>query len=377
MPMKFKFTKENLEKPLQRLSMIASPKTESPLSTLLVKSSGADVSLTATDRMRQIRFNLVGACVEAGHITLPARKFMEIVRTLPIGASIEVEEMKSGDFIRVKSGKSRFKLHSLNPNEFPALDAMDEKTERVPISVQNLRLLLKGVASSMAKDDVRTYLCGCLFEPLKGHLRVVATNGHRLAMCSIKAPRQNLPSRNFIVPRDAIGDLLGLLSIEKDEEQLVELRFTDHHFGVEIGSYRLLTGLIDGRYPNYESIIPEPTQRRVQIDTPDVLGALDRAILLLGHNEKRLVKFSFSGKDLRISAHNGLNESAEEQISADVSGESGEISFNPDYLRDVLEVSRTGVMNLFIRDAGSAVRIDEASTIEGWASTYVVMPVML
>lgn len=373
--MKFHFTKEDLEKPLQRLSMIASSK-ETILSTLLVESSGADVSLTATDLMRQIRFNLAGAAIEAGRITLPARKLMEIVRTLTAGASVEVEEMKGGDFIRVKSGKSRFKLHSMDPDEFPSLDAMEEMTERVSIPVQDLRLLLKGVASSMAKDDVRTYLCGCLLELSEGHLRSVASNGHRLSICTIEGPWQGLTSRDFIVPRDAIKDLLGLLNVEKDEEQPVDLRLGAHHFGVEIGGYRLVSGLLDGKYPNYKSIIPEPIQRKVQIDTPEVLGALDRAALLLEHDEKRRVLLSFSGTGLRITAHNALSESADEQIPAHVTGEDGEIAINPDYLRDVLDVSRTGVMNLFIRDASSAIRVEESSAIEGWASTYVVMPLM-
>mgnify|MGYP000063637891 CR=1 FL=1 len=375
--MKFKFTKENLETPLHRLSMIAS-KTEGMLSTLLVESSGTDVSLTATDLARQIRFNLAGGTVEEGRITLPARKFASIVQTLPIGASVEVEKAKDGGFTRIKSGKSRFKLHGLDPDEFPALDAMDEKTERVSISVQNLRLLLKGVAPSMAKDDVRTYLCGCLFEPRKGQLQVVATNGHRLAKCAIEAPCQSLPSRNFIVPRDAIVDLLGLLSTEKDEEQLVDLQFGERHFGVSIGSYRLLTGLLDGHYPNYASIIPDPGERRVRIDTSDAIGALNRVTLLLEHDgAKRFVKLSFSGEDLHISARNSLQENAEERISANIFGEKGEINFNPDYLRDILQVSRTGVMDLFIQDENSSVRIEESSAIEGWASTYVVMPVML
>ena len=375
--MKFHFTKEDLEKPLQRLSMIAS-KSDPILSTLLVESAGSDVSLTATDLMRQIRFNLAGASLDEGRITLPARKFHEIVRTFPSEAPIEVEEMKGADFIRVKSGKSRFKLHSLNPDKFPALDAMEEKPERMQIPVRDFRLLVKGVAASMAKDDVRTYLCGCLFEPLDGCLQVVATDGHRLAKCSIEAPCQSLPSRNFIVPRDAIGDLLGLLSIEKDEERVVEMQFGDRHFGVTIGDYQFLTGLLDGKYPNYERIVPAPTERRVQIDTQEVLDALTRAtLLLLGHDEKRLVHFHFSQKGLHITAQNNLNENSDEYIPAHVTGGDCEILFNPDYLRDVLEVSRTGAMNLFILDAGSVVRIDEASTIEKWASTYVVMPVTL
>ena len=366
--MRFSLQREVLLKPLaQVVNVVERRQTLPVLANLLARVEGDVLSLTGTDLEVEMVARTRVEDAQPGEVTIPARKLFEIVRALPDGSKVTVSQ--SGDKITVQAGRSRFTLASLPANDFPALDEVDA-TERVKVGEAALKELIERTAFAMAQQDVRYYLNGLLFDLRDKALRCVATDGHRLALCEADLDQPVQTKRQIIVPRKGVLELQRLL--EGGDREL-ELEMGRSHIRVKRDDVTFTSKLIDGRFPDYEAVIPIGADREVRIDREILRAALQRAAIL--SNEKyRGVRVEVSPGQLRINAHNPEQEEAQEEVEADTRVDSLVIGFNVNYLLDALGALRGNEVTLCLRDGNSSCLIRDA---DNERSRHVVMPLRL
>ncbi|MFZ5637963.1 MAG: DNA polymerase III subunit beta [Pseudomonadota bacterium] len=366
--MRFSLQREVLLKPLaQVVNVVERRQTLPVLANLLARVEGDLLSLTGTDLEVEMVARTRVEDAEAGETTIPARKLFEIVRALPDGSKVTISQ--SGDKITVQAGRSRFTLASLPANDFPALDEVDA-TERVKVGEAGLKELIERTAFAMAQQDVRYYLNGLLFDLRDKALRCVATDGHRLALCEAGLDEPVQTKRQIIVPRKGVLELQRLL--EGGDREL-ELEMGRSHIRVKRDDVTFTSKLIDGRFPDYEAVIPIGADREVRIDREALRASLQRAAIL--SNEKyRGVRIEVSPGQIKINAHNPEQEEAQEEVEADTKVDSLVIGFNVNYLLDALSALRDEHVVLQLRDANSSALVREASSEK---CRHVVMPLRL
>ena len=366
--MRFSLQREVLLKPLaQVVNVVERRQTLPVLANLLARVEGDRLSLTGTDLEVEMVARTAVEDAQSGEATIPARKLFEIVRALPDGSKVTVSQ--SADKITVQAGRSRFTLSSLPANDFPALDEVDT-TDRVIVGEAALKELIERTAFAMAQQDVRYYLNGLLFDLRDSVLRCVATDGHRLALCEadLQAPVQT--KRQLIVPRKGVLELQRLL--EGGDREL-ELELGRSQIRVKRDDVTFTSKLIDGRFPDYEAVIPIGADREVKIEREVLRASLQRAAIL--SNEKyRGVRIEVSPGQVKINAHNPEQEEAQEEVEADTRVDSLVIGFNVNYLLDALSALREESIILLLRDANSSALVREASSDK---CRHVVMPLRL
>lgn len=366
--MRFSLQREVLLKPLaQVVNVVERRQTLPVLANLLAKVEGDRLSLTGTDLEVEMVARTAVDDAQPGETTIPARKLFEIVRALPDGSKVTVSQ--AADKITVQAGRSRFTLSSLPANDFPALDEVDT-TERVTVAESALKELIERTAFAMAQQDVRYYLNGLLFDLRDSVLRCVATDGHRLALCEaeLQAPMQT--KRQLIVPRKGVLELQRLL--EGGDREL-ELELGRSQIRVKRDDVTFTSKLIDGRFPDYEAVIPIGADREVKIEREVLRASLQRAAIL--SNEKyRGVRIEVSPGQVKINAHNPEQEEAQEEVEADTRVDNLVIGFNVNYLLDALSALREENIILQLRDANSSALVREASSDK---CRHVVMPLRL
>ncbi|OLU21031.1 MULTISPECIES: DNA polymerase III subunit beta [unclassified Pseudomonas] len=367
--MHFTIQREALLKPLQLVAGVVERRQTLPvLSNVLLVVEGQQLSLTGTD----LEVELVGRvaledAAEPGEITVPARKLMDICKSLPADALIDirVDEQK----LLVKAGRSRFTLSTLPANDFPTVEE-GPGSLTFNLVQSKLRRLIERTSFAMAQQDVRYYLNGMLLEVQTGILRAVATDGHRLAMCSMEATIQQDGKHQVIVPRKGILELARLLT-EQDGE--VSIVLGQHHIRATTGEFTFTSKLVDGKFPDYERVLPRGGDKLVVADRQGLREAFSRTAIL--SNEKyRGIRLQLAAGLLKIQANNPEQEEAEEEIAVDYNGSSLEIGFNVSYLLDVLGVMTTEQVRLILSDSNSSALVQEADNDD---SAYVVMPMRL
>lgn len=366
--MRFSLQREVFLKPLtQVVNVVERRQTLPVLANLLVQVTGGQLSLTGTDLEVEMVARTGVDDAQDGETTIPARKLFEIVRALPDGSKVTVSQ--SGDKVTVQAGRSRFTLASLPANDFPAIDEV-EATERIQVPEAALKELIERTAFAMAQQDVRYYLNGLLFDLGESRLRCVATDGHRLALCEAPLDGVVASKRQIIVPRKGVTELQRLL--EGGDREL-ELELDRSHLRVKRDDVTFTSKLIDGRFPDYEAVIPIGADREVKVDREVLRAALQRAAIL--SNEKyRGVRVEVSTGQLKISAHNPEQEEAQEEIEADTKVEDLAIGFNVNYLLDALSALRDEHVVIQLRDANSSALVREAGSEK---CRHVVMPLRL
>ena len=367
--MKFTIQREQLLKTLQLVTGVVERRQTLPvLANLLVKATDNQLELTGTD----LEVELVAICEaqveQTGEVTLPARKFADIWRSL--GDGVEVSVSVEGDKAVVKSGRSRFSLATLPAADFPKVPGGDADVSLI-VQQSVLRALIDDVAFAMAQQDVRYFLNGMLLEVSDEHLRAVATDGHRLAMGTNSDTKAEATGRvRVIIPRKGVLEMSRLLD---GEHETVELQLGGNHLQMKSGPYTLTTKLVDGQFPDYEKVIPSDTSRKLQGDRETLRQAFQRTSIL--SNEKyRGVRLIIEGEQLTIQANNPEQEEAEEVVPIEFNGEQMEIGFNVSYLLDVLGVLDTEQIQISVSDANSSAIIEGIGHDE---SVYVVMPMRL
>jgi DNA polymerase-3 subunit beta len=366
--MRFSLQREVFLKPLaQVVNVVERRQTLPVLANLLVQVRQGQLSLTGTDLEVEMVARHAVDDAQDGETTIPARKLFEIVRALPDGSKVTVSQ--SGDKITVQAGRSRFTLASLPANDFPSVDEV-EATERVRVPEAGLKELIERTAFAMAQQDVRYYLNGLLFDLREKALRCVATDGHRLALCESVLDAGAQAKRQIIVPRKGVIELQRLL--EGGDREL-ELEVGRSHIRVKRDDVMFTSKLIDGRFPDYEAVIPIGADREVRVDREVLRAALQRAAIL--SNEKyRGVRIEVSPGQLKINAHNPEQEEAQEEIEADTRVDGLAIGFNVNYLLDALSALRDEQIVIQLRDANSSALVREASSEK---CLHVVMPLRL
>lgn len=354
--MRFTLQREAFLKPLaQVVNVVERRQTLPVLANFLVQVQNGQLSLTGTDLEVEMVSRIAVEDAQDGETTIPARKLFEIIRALPDGSRITVSQ--TGDKITVQAGRSRFTLATLPSNDFPSVDEV-EATERVAIGEATLKELIERTAFAMAQQDVRYYLNGLLFDLRGDALRTVATDGHRLALCETDLAKPSGSKRQIIVPRKGVTELQRLL---ESGDREIELEVGRSHVRVKRDDVTFTSKLIDGRFPDYEAVIPIGADREVKVDREALRASLQRAAIL--SNEKyRGIRVEVSPGNLKISAHNPEQEEAQEEIEADTTVSDLAIGFNVNYLLDALSALRDEEVIIQLRDSNSSALVRESSS---------------
>jgi DNA polymerase-3 subunit beta len=366
--MKFSIQQEVLLQPIsQVIGVVERRQTLPVLANFLVSAQGGRLSITGTDMEVELIASVEVDIQSEGEVTVPARKLVDIVRKLPEGASITA--VLEGDKLMISSGRGRYTLATLPATEFPATDQV-ETLETVKIQEIELKKLIDKTSFSMANQDVRYYLNGLLFEFHDGTLTTVATDGHRLAVCDLEKDIGMAQDRQMIVPRKGVLELSRMLSESEDQ---VELALGKNHIRLVKGSMVFTSKLIDGRFPDYQAVVPKGTDRHIKIHRESFILALQRAAIL--SNDKYMgVRLEASGSAVKIVAHNPQHEEAVEELEAELNFEQVAIGFNVTYLLDALNAIEGDTVVMALKDANSSCLI---SSQAGGRDKHVVMPLKL
>ncbi len=365
--MKLTAGREVLLKPLQAVIGVVERRQTMPiLANVLLVAKEGEVSVTATDLEVELVAN-TGVQVDApGEVTVPGRKLLDICKALPDDAMISISQ--SGEKLSLKSGRSKFSLTTLPAAEFPTTDDINA-AQSISVSQKGLGRLLDKTHFSMAQQDVRYYLNGLLLETGGKALRGVATDGHRLALSEVELEDSEAPEQQVIVPRKGILELQRLLSGEGD----LTLELGTNHIRIQLDGIRFTSKLIDGRFPEYERVIPQDTSNSMMADRALFKSALQRTAIL--SNEKyRGIRLIIRNGGMVLQAHNPEQEEAEEEVEIDYSGEEIEIGFNVNYLLDALGAIESEEVNLAVVDGNSSCLLREPGKDD---CKYVVMPMRL
>ena len=366
--MKFSIQREALLKPLQHVIGVVERRQTLPvLGNVLINASKKNVCLTATDLEVELQAQVAVSVTEVGDITLPARKLLDICRTLPDEAQLDISVKK--DRALITSGKSRFTLSTLPATEFPVVDKI-KSARKFSLPEKQLHQLIESTGFAMAQQDVRYYLNGLMLEPGAGLLRAVATDGHRLALCDLTADVGEGESQQVIVPRKGVQELQRLLE-QSDDELAIEIG--SNHIRVTTNDLRFTSKLIDGRFPDYSRVIPKSLDKRLLIQRDSLRQALTRTSIL--SNEKyRGIRLEISKNNIKIQAHNPEQEEAVEEIDAIYDNDTIVIGFNVTYLLEVLNVIDTDEVEISLGDANSSALVRRPGRED---CRYVVMPMRL
>lgn len=365
--MKFKVNREALLKPLQQVAGVVERRQTLPvLSNVLMQVEGSRLAMTGTDLEVELIGRIDLDSGEDGEITVPARKLMDISRELPEGADIEFDY--SDQRLTIKSGRFRSTLSTLPAEDFPSVDRSAEEMTTA-LDAKSFKRLLDRTAFAMAQQDVRYFLNGMLIEIGDGHVRTVATDGHRLAMSNLEMETAG-EMRQVIVPRKGILELQRLLQ-EVDGD--VKVTIGSNHLCAESADFTLTTKLVDGRFPDYERVVPRNGDKTVMADKQELRQALSRTAIL--SNEKfRGIRVNLSNGQLQLTANNPEQEEAEEVVTVDYEGGDLEVGFNVGYLQDVLGVVDGDKVKITLADSNSSALLEEPENDD---SVYVVMPMKL
>lgn len=366
--MKITANRDDLLHPLQQVVGVVERRQTLPiLANVLLAVKGKTLSLTATDLEVELQ---TAAEVDGDgefEFTLPARKFLDICKALPEGARVSLE--LQGDKATLRSGRGRYTLGMLPAQDYPSIDpSQASETFTVPVAV--LKRLIDKTQFAMAQQDVRYYLNGLLLELKPGHLRAVATDGHRLALCDAPFDKSADTQLQVILPRKAVVELGRLLDGSDD---LARVEVSNSHLRVHLDHTSFTTKLIDGRFPDYERVMPSGETVLMLGDKNTLRQALTRTAIL--SNEKyRGIRFRLSDGLLHLQAHNPEQDEAEEEVEVDYSGDEMTIGFNVGYLLDVLGVLDGEEVQIAVIDANSSSLITPKDATD---CRYVVMPMRL
>lgn len=366
--MKFSLSREALLNPLQLVVGVVERRQTLPiLSNVLLRLEGNQLSMTGTDLEVEIKGSTeVVSAAEAGEVTVSARKFLDICRSLPDGAQVDFSSSEGK--AQILSGRSRFTLATLPANEFPSVDE-GEQTVQFNVPGSTIRGLIESTSFAMAQQDVRYYLNGMLWEVTHNQLRVVATDGHRLALCDGFCEVALDTKISAILPRKGIMELSRLLA---DDD--VRVSIGSNHIRVTGADYCFTSKLVDGSYPDYDRVVPKGGDKLVVGDREQLKQAFGRTAIL--SNEKyRGVRIELVNGAMHLVANNPEQEEAQEEVSVAYSGDALEIGFNVSYLLDVLNVLKSKEIRFTLADSNSSALVEDASGES--KATYVVMPMRL
>jgi DNA polymerase-3 subunit beta len=363
-----KASRDSILKPLQTVAGIVEKRHTLPiLANVLIRKEGDMVSFTGTDMEMQVQTRAaIGSGGESAAVTVSARKLMDILRALP---ESEVTVVLNGTKLAVSAGKSRFALQTLPAADFPTLAVGTEVTSETTLPQKQLKHLLQMVHFAMAQQDIRFYLNGLLLVMGPQGIRSVATDGHRLAFCA-QPGESSAAAAEVIMPRKTVTELLRLLG---DNEEPVQVQVISHQIRVSFGEVEFVTKLVEGKFPDYQRVIPTGYSKAIAINREQFAGALGRASILT--NEKfKGVRLTLEPSLLKIQSSNAEQEEATEELDIDYNDASLDIGFNVSYLLDVLANLKVDVVKVEFGDSNSSALI---SLPGDETFKYVIMPMRI
>ena len=361
-------SRDDLLKPLQAVTGIVERKHTLPiLSNVLLENVNGKIQILATDLEIQIHTHGADNDNDDFRLTTNAKKFQDILRALPENATVQLDWEEHR--LTVKSGKSRFNLQTLPADDFPTMNVESTTNATFNVSQEIFKNMISQVQYSMAVQDIRYYLNGLLMQVEGNQLRLVATDGHRLAYSS-STINTDLPKTEVILPRKTVLELNKLLN-QPNEEIVVEL--LDNQVRFQCNGTVIVSKVIDGKFPDYNRVIPLDNDKIFAINRMALLGALERSAILA--NEKfRGVRLNLSSGSLKVSCSNNEQEEAQEELEIAYAGESLEAGFNITFLLDVLRNSNSEDIQIAFSDAAHSTLF----TLPNNANfKYIVMPLRI
>ena len=360
--------RDALLRPLQAVSGIVERRHTLPiLANVLLEQKDGRLHVTATDLEMQITAVADLAGKDGQATTVGARKLQDLLRALPDDAQINVDA--TGSKMTVRAGRSRFNLQTLAATDYPRISVGTEQLQTITLPQRDFRSLLKLAEFAMAQQDIRYYLNGMLLVVDKGTLQAVATDGHRLSWASMVIDGEYTRAE-VILPRKTVLELAKLLD-DSDTPLTIDILANQARF--RFGNVELVSKVVDGKFPDYNRVIPTGHGKRIELDRVTLLSALQRAAIL--SNEKfRGVRLVLADGQLRIICTNSEQEEAEEELPVEYAGETLDIGFNITYLLDVLSNIGTDTVHIAFGDSNSSALV----TLPGRDDyKYVVMPMRI
>ncbi|HSS70979.1 MAG TPA: DNA polymerase III subunit beta [Casimicrobiaceae bacterium] len=360
--------RDALLKPLQAVSGIVERRHTLPiLANVLLEQKDGRLFITATDLEMQITAHSELAGKQDQSVTVGARKLQDLLRALPEDAAITMDT--SSGKMTVRAARSRFNLQTLPAADYPRMGLAQEQQQTINLPQKQFRGLLKLAEFAMAQQDIRYYLNGMLLVVDKGSLQAVATDGHRLSYASISVPG-DYSRHEVILPRKTVLELGKLL---EDSDAMVAIDILANQVRFRFSNIELTSKVVDGKFPDYNRVIPSGHSKRLELSRSELLQALQRAAIL--SNEKfRGVRLVLGTDQLKIICTNSEQEEAEEELEVGYNGEALDIGFNITYLLDVLQNLATDQVVLSLGDANSSALI---TMHDRGDYKYVVMPMRI
>jgi len=370
--MKISLPRQNLQTSLQNvLGSVENKQTMQILSNVMLDAREGQLTITGTDLELELVCTVDADCHTEGRTTVNARKLNDIIRSAPLNSIVHLT--LENEWLTIDIERSHFKLATLNANDFPtapepAVDAM-----KYALPESTLRRMIDNTAMSMAQQDVRYYLNGMLIEMTSDALRCVTTDGHRMAFSEFALSLDLPQTLQFIVPRKAVLELARLLNENNNSE--IEISLDSRQLQIHLNNLRFTTKLIDGRYPDYQRVIPNQYEMLASLDRQTLKSALNRAAVL-SQDKFPGARFNFNKDYLRIETHNNDQESSVEELPIEFDGEPFNIGFNIKYLSDIISVIRNETVLIELRDAESSALIRPV-TDDITKDRYILMPMKL
>ncbi len=350
--MKFKVKKSTFSEALQYTQSIVEKRNTMPiLANVLLEVKKNVLHLSATDLEIGIQIKCNVETLEEGSITLGAKYLYDVVREL---SEEEILISKNeNNWVSLQCGKAFFNIVGLSSDDFPVLPSKKGKTLQV-VASEKVKDMIEKTIFSVSTDETRYQLNGVCFEKVDDlHVRMIATDGHRLSMVDkdLKLEEKQL-EKNIIIPKKGLVELKKILENNSDSNDTFELGFDGNNVIVHKGDITLYVRLIEGEYPDYEQVIPKKSKKKIEVDRIQLTQALKR-ISLLSEERAKGVKFSFTPKHLVISSNNPRLGEAGEELDISYDGESFDIGFNARYFLDVLNVMNQDKVLLELSDDAS------------------------
>jgi len=362
--------KNDLLRELQLFQGIVERKNTIPiLANVLMEAKGDQVSFLATDLEVGLRSKCAASVSKGGSLTLPAKKFFEIVKSLP-ETDIRIAEDKGG--VKVAADRFDSRMQTLPREDFPTLPE-SSGTVSAQLARASLKEMVAKTQFAITGEDTRFFLNGAQFVLRPDSMSLVATDGHRLALVTVardgKGKNQEAEENKAILPKKTLGEL-GRLLTEGDGD--VSYVRGENHLFFEVGGRLLISRMIDGQFPAYERVIPKGNDKHIEFERDRLTNAVKR-VALLSNERSRAVKIQIDKGKVDVTSSSPDLGEAKETLPVEYSGESMQICFNAQYVLDFLAAVSTDVVSLELKDEVSQAVMKPVGA-EGYDYTYVIMP---
>ena len=368
--MKFTITREKLHEGLQAVAASVPSKTTLPvLANILVEATKDGLKLSGTDLDISVSTTIPASVDQEGATTLPARKLVEIVKELPNAA---IRMTSSGEQrATIECGKSKFKLLGLSRDEFPAFPSVKFEGGW-KVAAKDLQKLIGHVAFAASTEESRPILNGVLWELRTDRMRMVATNGHRLARMDVPTSGQGGGQADLIIPPKALEQIRRLFG--GDEE--IEIGRSDNHLGFRSTTTQIFTRLIEGPYPNYEQVIPRENDKSLTADKAALAGAL-RRMSIVASDQTHRIRMAFTNGACKMSVQTPDLGEAQEELAVSYEGDSLEIGFNAAYMLEILKYMPTDEVRMTFKAPERAATCEPVGWDDPASYMTLVMPLRL